>query len=502
MTIRQATRQSQGRSLTAFRRRFTAATVRGSSLQWVVACVVGLVLGICVVGFALLPQQWTFLFIVAALCPFIVMIAGNVQKFLLAIIIIEIPYGLQTHLYYREGAAVLGAIGGLNISVMTICLAGLYALWFAQLLAKKAVPPPYLICQSLPLVVFILTVALSAVVARDAALASFEIFMLIQVFLFYIYIINAVQNQKDVLFVVSVLLFGLVLQSSIMIWVWLTGIHLNFGSITTDNDLGSRLAGTAGSPNGSAAYLTFMLVPALSVLTTQVERWHKWLAALAFGLGGVALFLTQSRGGWLAFVVAVTLFYLLAWRRGLLSPIIHVAAVISVLALSIIFQDDIATRLFGYDGGAAYSRIPLARLALHMIRDHPLLGVGANNFLVALPQYVTPEFSREWLFTVHNKYLLVWAETGIFALAAFLWFLLTTLQRGWQVWKLNDHFLSPLALGFTLVIVGHMLHMTVDIFNARLFVQMLWLIAGLITAMNNIGGARAENITTLVGPQR
>jgi putative inorganic carbon (HCO3(-)) transporter len=244
-----------------------------------------------------------------------------------------------------------------------------------------------------------------------------------------------------------------------------------------------------------------MLVPAFSILTLQWERGFKWLAALAFGLGGIALFLTQSRGGWLAFIVALGFFYLLAWRRRLFSPIIHFAAVSGVLALFVIFQDDIATRLFGYDGGAAYSRIPLAQLALHMIRDYPLLGVGANNFLIALPQYVTPEFSREWLFTVHNKYLLVWSETGIFALAAFLWFLLATLQQGWQTWKLNDHLLSPLALGFTLVIVGHMLHMTVDVFNARLFVQMLWLIAGLITAMNNIKGTRAENITPLEGRQ-
>ncbi len=47
------------------------------------------------------------------------------------------------------------------------------------------------------------------------------------------------------------------------------------------------------------------------------------------------------------------------------------------------FQTEFVSRIFGNDGGAAEDRISLMRLALQIIQDHPLFGVGANNFGVA-----------------------------------------------------------------------------------------------------------------------
>jgi len=116
-----------------------------------------------------------------------------------------------------------------------------------------------------------------------------------------------------------------------------------------------------------------------------------------------------------------------------------------------------------------------------------LLGVGANNYAVTFRQYLTPEFTGEFVFwVVHNKYLLVWTETGLIGLLAFLWFLLAHLRRGWLVWMRRDHLLSPLALGFTAAIMGQMAHMFFDVFHSRPQVQMLWIAAGLLTAMRNI----------------
>jgi O-antigen ligase len=126
------------------------------------------------------------------------------------------------------------------------------------------------------------------------------------------------------------------------------------------------------------------------------------------------------------------------------------------------------------------------KLGLRVIMDNPVLGVGVNNFPIVMKQYIRQEFGRAWLYAVHNKYLLVWAEAGIGGLLAFIWFLLATIRRGWDCWNLKDRFLSPLALGFTAAIAGQMVHMFVDVFNSRPQVQLLWLVAGLITAMRSI----------------
>ncbi|MCU1316116.1 MAG: O-antigen polymerase, partial [Candidatus Acidoferrum typicum] len=118
--------------------------------------------------------------------------------------------------------------------------------------------------------------------------------------------------------------------------------------------------------------------------------------------------------------------------------------------------------------------------------DNPVLGVGANNFTVVMDRYLTSDFREGWLFAVHNKYLLVLAETGIVGLLAFLAFLLGALRKGWQCWVHRDSLLSPLALGFAAGIAGHMVHMSVDVFRGRPTQQLLWLIAGLLTAMLRI----------------
>jgi putative inorganic carbon (HCO3(-)) transporter len=470
---------------TAALRRRALPTIRAPSLQWPMAAAVGLALGLYLVVAISWRPRWAPIFALAALFPFVAMIVGDVRKLLLAVILVEITLQLDKFLYYDWQAASLGAIGGLNVSVTTFCLAALYALWLAELLARATAVPRSL-RASLPLLAYLAAVTLSTVVAQNARLAVFEIFLLVQSFLLFIYIIKSVQSRQDLLFVVTLLLIGLAFQGAVMIGLRIIGHGISVARIYAYIDASGRVGGTVGTPNTAASYLTLLLAPALGVMLTPLKRRHTWLAGLAFGLGSVALVLTFSRGGWLAFIVSIMLLCLLAFYRGWLAPRILLTFVVIVVLLFVLFREPILARLFGDDGGTAGSRIPLTRLALRIIRDHPLLGIGANNYVTILPQYITPEFYGEFLFTVHNKYLLVWAETGIVGLVAFLGFLLAVIRRGWQGWRLRDRLLSPLALGFTATIVGQMAHMLFDVFHSRPQVQMLWLVAGLVIAIRNM----------------
>lgn len=494
--LNQRAKQSQkqaGQVLAAFARGLTAKTGRGSVLQWTVVGIVGIILGLFSTAVPSLPPQWAPLFVLAVLCAFLAMIVGNVQKLLLAIIILDIPFQLDIHLGYRPEVGALGALGGLSISATTLCLAALYIPWLAKLVARRESSPRRLLRTSLPLASYFALAALSVLVARDVTLSMFEIFVLLQTFLLYVYIAATVRTRQDVLFVVTMLLIGLVLQSLVMIGLGSVGQNFSIAGISSRIDATTstagqfyRVAGTIGSPNTAASYLSLLLVPAISLLLTRLGQGYKWLAALAFGLGGAALLLTFSRGGWVAFALSITILCLLAWHRGWLPPMVPVVVPLVVVLVSLRFQDAILTRLS--DVGRAQSRLPLMALSFRVIKDNPLLGVGANNYPTTMKQYATPEFGGAWLYAVHNKYLLVWAETGIGGLLAFIWFLLATIRRGWQCWKLNDRFLSPLALGFTAAIVGQMAHMTVEAFRGRSQLQLLWLVAGLIAAMRNMDG--------------
>jgi O-antigen ligase len=121
-----------------------------------------------------------------------------------------------------------------------------------------------------------------------------------------------------------------------------------------------------------------------------------------------------------------------------------------------------------------------------MIGDHPLLGIGANNFALLLPQYVTAAFSQDWLYLVHNRYLLVWAETGTLGLLAFVSLLATTAWAGGRVSCVQLLPLAPVVAAFAATVVGQSLHMLVDIFNSRPQIQLVLVVAALIHSSTQI----------------
>jgi len=459
----------------------------------VVGVMVGVVLGISVLAVSFLPSMWAPLAILAIIFPFLAMIVGDARRLLLAMVLLDIPISLDIHLGNRDEALAFGAIGGLGISVTTVALVGLYAIWIGELLGRRRRASLPLLRPSLPLGMYTFFVMASMAVATDVELSFYEVFILLQTLLLFIYVVANIRSRKDVSFVVIILVTGLLLESLVILALGFVGQSFNLSGFTGRILAASpatgglaRPAGTLASPNVAGSYLGFVVTIALSVLIAQGERWHRVLAGFAFILGAIALVLTLSRGAWAALIVSLGVLCFFAWRSGRLPMSLAFAiALMSVIGV-VLFWDPIAVRLFGEDQGAAISRVSLMMLALRIIRDNPVFGVGANNIGMVIPKYATGVFSNAFLYAVHNKFLLVWAETGLGGLTAFLWFLVITLRKAWRCWSFKDGFMSPLALGLFAAILGQMVHMQVDLFRGRGQVQLLWLAAGLVAALDRL----------------
>jgi putative inorganic carbon (HCO3(-)) transporter len=345
--------------------------------------------------------------------------------------------------------------------------------------------------MSVPGALYVLFAGLSVLVARDKTLAAFELALIVQLFLIHLYILGTVRTRDDVLYIVTLILIGLFAESLIIFALRIMGTTVKIAGIT-GRVFDTRVSGTVGSPNNAGAFLVLSLGPALGLLLARVNKTYGWLAAVAFASGAIALIFTLSRGGWLAFVVFLGFFGLLALQRGWLSGRVVAVLVLVALVLFVALNQVIITRLTADDQGAAESRIPLMRIAWRMIRDRPLLGVGLNNGPILLPSYITPDMGDIWVYGVHNKYLAVWSETGPGGLLAFLWFLMATLRRGWRSFRAEDPLLSPVALGLLTAVLGHMVHMAFDTFRDRPNTQLLWLYTALIAVMYLISRGRAE----------
>lgn len=459
-------------------------------------------LGAVAVMVATLDEQVWGMAILLLLFTAAALMVGQLQKLLLVVLILEIPIQVDKSYLYNEKAASFSALGGFNISLTTVCLVILYALWLAELLAKpqSARGDGSLVRLSRAPFIYVGVVALSMLTASDTMLALFEVNLLLQALLIFIYVAYRVRTPDDLQLVMMTLLLGIFIQCLIVGLLAVTRESFTIGTITARIDFGARIGGTVGSPNSAASYFTLLLASLLGLWLTPIRPLFRWVSLFTFGCGVFAILLTFSRGGLAGFALSMLIFTLIAWRLQWLSiklPLL--LGILLLIPLWLLYGDLLMLRFFGDDDGAAYSRLPLMRLALRMIWDDPIWGVGANNFAATWDPYLTPDISFEWIHTVHNKYLLVWTETGILGLFSFIGFLVGTVRRGWQIVRWHHRFYSPLALGLIAGICGQMVHMNVDLFTGRPQVQMLWLVAGLITAMSRMRVPANRGISGPVG---
>jgi O-antigen ligase len=172
-----------------------------------------------------------------------------------------------------------------------------------------------------------------------------------------------------------------------------------------------------GSPNNLALYLERVLPVALALgfSHNRTRRWLIWLGGL---LIIVAIILTFSRGALFLGLPAIML--MLVWLRGgrwrWLAPIV---IVIGIAALIPLLGTERFTSLLDPTRGTTFIRLGLWKASLLMIRDHPILGVGPDNFLYYYGDYIQPGAEVErFLSHPHNLALDFWLRLGIGGLVA------------------------------------------------------------------------------------
>jgi O-antigen ligase len=421
-----------------------------------------------------------------AVAAVLVLLFGT-ERVLVCAILVNLPLQIDAYLGYRVEDAALGALGGVQLSVTTLSLLLLAA---RGLLVPGAAPWATALRSArawIPLALLLGLSALSVAWARDPTLAVYGLLSLLQPFVLFVYLSAALRTAADVRRTVDFLLVGLLLETACMV-LQFAGVRLPglLASEVWRSQAGgavlSRVSGTLGTPNGAAAYLSVLLVIAFAVLMARPGRRRTWLAGAALASGGVGLALTLSRGGMLGAGAGVAVFVLLATRRRLLriGPLLLAGALAAALAA--VFGGELLARSSDL-GGDGNGRVPLMVIAARMILSHPLVGVGANNFVAALPEFTTPEFSLTWIYVVHNYYLQVAAELGLLGLTLFVAFLASVARCAWTASRGSPGDLTLLAIGIVAALVVRAVHMQVDVFGGPSGWEMLVVLAAVASAL-------------------
>jgi len=465
----------------------------GSAERFFLPLLIGLIFGLFVLGIFTLPMKFTYYFIAGPVILFIAIISGNLKRFFQGVLIFIIPINYATHFFRREYE--FGGGGGLSFSPLDIVLIVLYGIWLYELIFQQSSRNVRFFRRiAVPALVLVAYSFLSMIPAQDPYMVLFENVNVLRAILLFLYIGNHVRTRKDLHRVVFILLLSLFLQSMVaMAQKWL-GISLGlqlFGeyaelrTFTLDYYLKTaRVGGTIGHPNALAKYVEMLIPLAMVLLFTRLRAKYKVMSMITFVAALVVLLLTLSRGGWVCFAGSIVLVLLLIFRARLIS----LRTLVAILLIGVIFAGVgagfsglVQSRLFGDDYGAAKGRMPLNRIAINVIRHHPVLGVGVKNYGKVMHLY-NPNIERMRTNMVHNAYLLAAAEMGIPGLLLMLWLLIAILRLGLEnIKRKQDTFLKSINIGIVAGLAALWAHWLVDIGYIGRF-SVFWVMVGLMAA--------------------
>jgi len=292
--------------------------------------------------------------------------------------------------------------------------------------------------------------------------STFETYRIATPILLFIMLINLVRDQRDWKFCVYALLsFGLSI-----------GLVSYIGFYTGSGFGTYALTSMWGYQNTFAAFLVLMIQLSLGLFFDEANHNLKMLLSTIPIFFIFLLFLTVSRGGYIALIASIIVFLIAAPKREfrkILKEFLPVLAV-SILLILVGSPREIIMANLGkgtvlanfIGGGEDYSlgmRVYLAQLAFEIFLKRPIFGFGLGTFRYTFAKYNT----RDLFFRIdpHSLFFKFLAETGIIGTAAFFsmvgYYLVKSLKFI-QREKTNYAYIGLFA-----GLVGMLLHMCIDV---------------------------------------
>lgn len=342
----------------------------------------------------------------------------------------------------------------------------------------------------------------------DGALVLFFVVLIFSV----IFSITLSQSLKEMLVYVSILLMVFMVSRDIdkkslnvllmclvatAVVVALYGIYQYFTGdmgghgwvdVKTNPNLKARAYSTMDNPNILAEYLVIASSMSVVLFLDSKMLLRKVLLLLCTGILLLGLLLTFSRGGWIAFGLA--LFIIVIRENNKLLPIGIILGLLSLFFLPEVVIDRIKTIGSLKDSSNAY-RFSIWAAALEMLKDFWASGVGLGYeaFMKVYPNYMLAGIKAAH---AHNSYLQIGIETGVFGLLTFLYNVVKTYSTGITVLLSSSNtFCKRISIGALGAITGLLFHGLVEhvLFDYRIIFSFWLMIAVVIGSHRQTQGS-------------
>jgi len=377
----------------------------------------------------------------------------------------------------------------LGFGILDFVVAAILVTWVASIRGRKVTwkEPP----QNLLMLGLFFAALMSHV--RHTFLAAF-----IQTFvdfgkivLLYFFIVTLVNTPKRIKRFIACVVTGTLLMAAHGIFQAHWGYGLGGQLPTTTQGLTRiRAFGFFNDPNDLALILVAM-IPFL--MTTVVSRFQNMgkraLSALALIPLLYAVYLTNSRGGWLSLGAMGLAFLYLSFSKKLAV----VLAVIMFAALVAMGPSRMAT--LGEDlGRSSRQRMVTWGYGNYMLKNNPIFGVGKGRFT---------EFSDESR-VAHNSFVHTYAELGLFGYFFWLGLVLSCMKDTYVLSRVESQDRDALEIrGLArATLAGLAGFMAASCFLSRQYVLALYLFFGIAAALRVLGSQHAGEIRALFAFRR
>lgn len=235
-------------------------------------------------------------------------------------------------------------------------------------------------------------------------------------------------------------------------------------------------------PNFAGAFFVLFFLFLSGALYKHVKKKeHKEskMLGVIIGITLIAIFLTFSRGALLSLIAGSAVFFVLIRRMKLFFGLLGIMALF-IAVVSPQFYDE---NMNLFRTASSKARLGNYEVALRLIHDRPLLGVGFNAYRYAKEEY---GIQMGWVNApshadagVDNSFLFVLATTGIIGLIAYCALLISIIRRSYSIFTKKGNVLGAVVIASSVALFVNALFIN-SLFFAPLMLWM-WVLIGIMS---------------------
>jgi len=439
---------------------------------------------------------------VAILCLFI----ARLSDFLLIALIASVPIAGFAKLVISDEISEVSTTfapvsGAILFGVTDILLIGLYLSWFWRVFALR-IPASKFSLGFIDWLVLAIGAgyigSITYTIDAFLGLSAFEHYLKHSLVYFYV---SRHFRSRHLPWLLGCIYLSLILESGLGLFQYhsgtLVGLMHDKGSagdklnmqyeVYGIEDL-TRATGTSYDSHTFGLYIAMMLPFPLTVLFTSSFKWAYRIVCgfLIVPAGLQAMAMTYSRSALLSCFISllVMIILLVRLREKQTAPILILLFIAGVFAVSALPDSAVQQAIDRF--ATAPSEIITARIEQYSVAtaiwlEHPIFGIGAGNYQEAIRS-----MNENWALeqTVHNVFLFILAELGIFGVCGYYSLFFAGLILSYmRTFRSRTVIESRVALAiFTAMIVYQLDGITDPLFREPIVYLLFWIVLGVIVS--------------------